>query len=315
MAGGPRLCGSHRCVPPGILWSCSTGRARVRACVGFRPEVSTVSSGTSPRVRDAAVTRDCGALRTCVSSGRVSRTVGTTGYLVTPALGLYAVYEFQYESDTGISIMGGESADPDTLPPEHHAMIEEMLEGQPRESRSVWHECSHADDGSATVPTRPPRPLCKKCRRSPSVRGRMCSECFDCLGAVAAANGDPGDVVVREVSVVQNVGVAEARTMRVEALIVRRRSFTLRYSLPGEPCDEQLHGAWDAHDDLGNEYRGLGDAGSFVEGGWAAEGGRAAGSWTGDIRFVGALHEDATSLSLWPLAVGDSVIPIVVAVV
>jgi hypothetical protein len=304
---------SHRRVPPGILWSCSTGRARVRACVGLRPEVSTVSSGTSPGVRDAAVTRGCGALRTCVAKRLPDG--GYNGDLVTPALGIYAVYEFQYETDTGISTMGGESADPGTLAPEHHAMIEEMLEGRPRERRSVWHECSHADDGAATVPRRPPRPPCKKCMRSPSLRGRMCSECFDCLSAIAAANGDPADAVVREVSVRQNVGVAEARTMRVEALIVRRRSFTLRYSLPGEPCDEQLHGAWDAYDDLGNEYRGLGDAGSFVEGGLAAEGGWAAGTWTGDIRFVGALHEDATSLSLWPLAVGDSVIPILVAVV
>ena len=109
----------------------------------------------------------------CPGCGRRARLRGTSnvrlewariadgrynGYLVTPALlVVYSVYDFQYESDTGISQMAGESAHPLTLPPEFQPTIEEMLEGQPRERRSVWHECSSGDGGAAAVPARPPR--------------------------------------------------------------------------------------------------------------------------------------------------------------
>jgi hypothetical protein len=87
------------------------------------------------------------------------------GYLVSPVVLQNFVYEIEYETDAGIAIGWGESdsVEPDSLPPEHLAMITKILEGpSPPESRSVWHECSHGDGGSdraAVLPTPPPRGL------------------------------------------------------------------------------------------------------------------------------------------------------------
>ena len=113
-------------------------------------------------------------------------------------------------------------------------------------------------------------------------------------------NGDPSDIVVREVSVLEYVNFAEAREIRIDGLTLRRRSFTLRYSIR-DGWSRLVPGAWGALDDLGNEYRGLDDDGK-----------RVALAWNGNIRFIGPLHEEAMTVSLWPLAVGDPRVPIVV---
>jgi hypothetical protein len=66
------------------------------------------------------------------------------GYLVTPGFLANFRYEMAYETKSGIETGSGmgQHVDPDTLPPEHRAAIEEMLERPARpENRSVWHEC------------------------------------------------------------------------------------------------------------------------------------------------------------------------------